>query len=50
MRKIILTVGCLFSFPLMAQSTCNKKIDPSKVMLFVDTNNSELEIETYQKS
>lgn len=50
MRKIILTASCLFSFPLLAQTACNKKIDPSKVMLFVDTNNSEIEIETSRKA
>ena len=50
MKKIFLAVGCLVSLPLWAQSPCNKKIDPSKVMLFVDTNNSELEIETSRKA
>lgn len=50
MKKILLAVGSLAVFPLWAQSPCNKKIDPSKVMLFVDTNNSELEIETTRKA
>ena len=34
----------VLAMPLWAQANCNKKVDPSKVMLFIDTNNSELEI------
>jgi hypothetical protein len=50
MRKIpaLLTVGALvFSTSALA---CNKKIDESKVMLFVDTNYSDKEIVVAQKA
>ncbi|MCM2351578.1 MAG: hypothetical protein NDI69_16260 [Bacteriovoracaceae bacterium] len=50
MKKLIFSFTLLSLSPLLAQANCNKKIDPSKVMLFVDTNNSELEIITSQKA
>ncbi len=44
-------IYCLaLSLPFVAEASCNKKIDDSKVMLFVDTNNSELEIKTSEKA
>lgn len=46
MKKLIV-VSVLFSFPVFA---CQTKVDPSKVMLFIDTNNSELEIDTAKKA
>lgn len=48
MKKLIPVATLLVSFGAHAQ--CNKKIDPSKVMLFIDTNNSELEIATTEKA
>ncbi len=47
MKNIILLTGVLFSTSVLA---CANKVDPSKVILFVDTNNSELEIGTAQKA
>jgi hypothetical protein len=47
MKKLILFL-LIFS-PEFAKA-CAKKIDASKVMLFVDTNNSELEIATTEKA
>jgi hypothetical protein len=47
MRKLITTV-CLFSsFSVFA---CDKPINPQKIILFVDTNNSEPEIQTAKKA
>lgn len=50
MKKFIFSFTLLSLTPLLAHATCNKKIDANKVMLFVDTNNSELEIMTSQKA
>lgn len=52
MKKAIF-IATLFSFSQLSTSAfaaCKNKIDNSKVMLFVDTNNSELEIATVEKS
>lgn len=48
MNKIVPTLIFLISFT--AQSECNKNIDPKQIMLFVDTNNSDLEIATTVKA
>lgn len=48
MKKLILFL--LVISPEFAKAACAKKIDPSKVMLFIDTNNSEIEIETTEKA
>ena len=48
MKKLIPVATLLLSFG--AQAQCNKKIDPNKVILFIDTNNSELEIATTEKA
>lgn len=45
-----LFVVLLFVVPLAVQAVCSNKIDPSKVIIFVDTNQSELEIATAEKS
>lgn len=43
-----LTVFLLISFTAAVQANC--KVDPSKVILFVDTNESDLEIATAEKA
>lgn len=48
MKNIIYCLA--LSLPFVVEASCNKKIDESKVMLFVDTNNSELEIKTSEKA
>lgn len=48
MKKFIALL--LIISPEFAKAACAKKIDPSKVMLFIDTNNSELEIATTEKA
>ena len=40
----------LISFSLPAMATCPNKIDPKKVMLFVDTNYGDMEIASAQKA
>lgn len=40
----------LLLFVQIAHAECNKQIDPNKVMLFIDTNKSELEITTTEKA
>lgn len=50
MKKLILAGTLLFPFSLLANTNCPKKVDPNKVMLFVDTNNSEIEIKTSEKA
>lgn len=47
MKKLILFL--LVISPEFAEA-CKKKVDASKVMLFIDTNNSELEIATTEKA
>lgn len=49
MKKLIPAV--VFSLTaLSVHAVCNKKVDPNKVMLFVDTNDSGLEIATSEKA
>ncbi|WPU64865.1 hypothetical protein [Peredibacter starrii] len=48
MKKLIPVATLLVSIGAHAQ--CNKKVDPNKVILFIDTNNSELEIATTEKA
>ena len=40
----------VLALPILAQAQCNKPVDPKKVILFIDTNNSEPEIATAQKA
>lgn len=40
----------ILSFAFTAQAQCQKKIDKSKVMLFIDTNWSDMEIASAQKA
>ena len=47
--KIIILLVFLF-LPLIVQAQCKNKIDPSKVVLFIDTNNSEPEITVAKKA
>ena len=48
MKKLLALSVVLFSTSIWAQ--CANKIDNSKVMLFVDTNESEMEISTAEKA
>ncbi|WP_408097839.1 hypothetical protein ACJVC5_02685 [Peredibacter sp. HCB2-198] len=48
MKKLVPVATLLLSIGAHAQ--CNKKVDPNKVILFIDTNNSELEIATTEKA
>lgn len=47
MKKLVVASSLLISFSSLA---CDKKVDPSKVIFFVDTNQSEMEIDTATKS
>lgn len=40
----------VLTFSVVAQAQCNRPVDPKKVILFIDTNNSEPEIATAQKA
>lgn len=46
----ILLLFCFVIFSVSSTFACNNSVDPSKVVLFIDTNNSELEIATAQKA
>lgn len=50
MNPFILILSIFFLIPSTLFAACSKKIDPSKIMLFVDLNNSALEIETTAKA
>lgn len=47
--KLFLVLAFL-AFPFVAQAQCNRPVDPKKVILFIDTNNSEPEIATAQRA
>lgn len=47
MKKLIIFLLAISPGLVLA---CNKKVDPSKVILFLDTNTSDLEIETVRKA
>lgn len=49
MNKLILLL-ILVGVPQFSWGVCSNKIDPKKVMLFVDTNTSDLEIATAEKA
>lgn len=49
MKLLILSALFIFSVGA-AEAACKKKIDNSKVVMFVDTNESNLEIETAEKA
>lgn len=50
MKNLILSTFILFLLPKAFAYTCNTKVDASKVMVFVDTNNSPAEIKGAAKA
>ena len=50
MKKFTKFIVAFISLGNIYANACNVKTDPKKVMLFVDTNNSEQEIETTKKA
>ena len=48
MKRLILFL--IVALPVVGHAQCNKTVDSKKVILFIDTNNSEPEIATAQKA
>jgi hypothetical protein len=46
----VIYILTILSYSYLSFADCSKKVDPSKVMLFIDTNDSALEISTAEKA